>query len=110
VEEHGQFVAGKSHGKLFSVVNDGIIHSCSNFLMKMLMLLSRFSVLPALALEDGIIHCEIVEGAFDTNMFYSFINCLLNQMQPFPAAKSVIVMDNCWIHKHPAILELIESR
>lgn len=31
-------------------------------------------------------------------------------MQPFPAPNSVIVMDNCPIHKHPDIRELIESR
>lgn len=31
-------------------------------------------------------------------------------MQPFPALKSVIVMDNCAIHKAPEIRELIESR
>ena len=70
----------------------------------------RYSVLPALALEHGIIHCEIVEGAFDTDMFYTFISRLLDEMNPFPAPKSVIVMDNCQIHKHPAIVELIESR
>lgn len=67
-------------------------------------------MLPALALNDGIIHCEILEGAFDTNAFYLFISNLLDEMQPYPAPKSVVVMDNCRIHKHPEILELIESR
>jgi transposase len=67
-------------------------------------------VLPALALNDGIIHCDIIEGAFDTNTFYSFISHLLDEMQPYPAPKSVVVMDNCRIHKHPEILRLIESR
>jgi hypothetical protein len=43
-------------------------------------------------------------------LFYTFIDRLLDQMQPFPAPNSVIVMDNCRIHKHPAIVELIESR
>ena len=63
-----------------------------------------------LSLNDGIIHCDIVEGSFDTELFYTFINRLLDQMQPFPAPNSVIIMDNCRIHKHPAIVELIESR
>jgi hypothetical protein len=71
--------------------------------------LLRFSVLPALSM-DGILHCDIVEGAFDSELFYQFINRLLDEMQPFPARNSVIVMDNCRIHKNPAILELIESR
>ena len=39
---------------------------------------------------NGIIHCDIVEGAFDTELFYTFISCL---MEPFPAPNSVIVMD-----------------
>jgi hypothetical protein len=71
--------------------------------------LHRYSVLPALSLNDGIIHCDIVEGAFDTDSFYSFITRLLDKMQPFPAPQSVIVMDNCQIHKHPMILDLITT-
>jgi hypothetical protein len=70
----------------------------------------RFSVLPALSLNDGILHCDIVEGSFDSQLFYQFIERLLDQMQPYPAANSVIVMDNCRIHKHTDILELIEQR
>jgi transposase len=70
----------------------------------------RFSVLPAISYNDGIIHCEIVEGSFCTESFQCFVRRLLDQMQPFPAPNSVIVMDNCRIHKHPDIIELIESR
>ena len=35
--------------------------------------LTKFSVLPALSLHNGIIHCDIVEGSFCTETFYSFI-------------------------------------
>lgn len=70
----------------------------------------RFSVLPTLSLDDGILHCDIVEGAFNSGSFYTFIECTLDRMQPFPTPNSVIVMDNCRIHKHPEILELIESQ
>jgi hypothetical protein len=73
-------------------------------------LFSSFSVLPALSLQDGIIHCEIVKGSFCTETFYSFIAGLLDNMQPFPAPNSIIVMDNCRIHKHPNIVDLIHSR
>jgi len=59
---------------------------------------------------NGVIHCNIVEGAFDTESFYTFISRLLDVMEPLPAPNSVIVMDNCWIRKHPDILELIESK
>ncbi|KAF9234994.1 hypothetical protein BU15DRAFT_65215 [Melanogaster broomeanus] len=71
---------------------------------------TRFSVLPALSLQDGFLHCSIVEGSFCTESFTTFISGLLDSMQPFPAPNSVIVMDNCRIHKHPDIQELIESR
>jgi hypothetical protein len=75
-----------------------------------LILHCSFSVLPALSLTEGIIHCDILEGAFDTGSFYTFIERTLDQMQPYPSPNSVLVMDNCRIHKHPAIQELIESR
>ncbi len=51
----------------------------------------------------------IIEGSFNTESFTMFIVDLLNKMQPFPAPKSVIVMDNCKIHKAPEIREMIES-
>ncbi|KIK76451.1 hypothetical protein PAXRUDRAFT_74617, partial [Paxillus rubicundulus Ve08.2h10] len=60
-----------------------------------------FSVLPAISLNDGILHCNIVEGSFCGNTFKQFIERLLNNMQPYPASNSVIIMDNCVIHKHP---------
>lgn len=69
----------------------------------------RYSILPAITL-DGIIECNIVEGSFNTELFTTFIRGVLARMQPFPAPKSVIVMDNCKIHKAPEIRELIESR
>ncbi|KAF9228561.1 hypothetical protein BS17DRAFT_691477, partial [Gyrodon lividus] len=69
-----------------------------------------FSVLPALSLCNGILHCHIVEGSFCTETFTKFIERLLVPMNLFPAANSDIVMDNCQIHKHPNIQQLIESR
>ncbi|KAF5373459.1 hypothetical protein D9615_009436 [Tricholomella constricta] len=69
----------------------------------------RYSILPALSL-DGVINCQIVEGSYNTETFTDFISGLLDQMQPFPAPNSVIVMDNCRIHKAPHIIEMIEER
>lgn len=103
-------MAEKHLARLFSVVGGGLCFLLIVYHCDTQQLLIRFSVLPALALNDGIIHCDIVEGAFNSELFYSFTARLLDQMQPFPAPKSVIVMDNCRIHKHPEILELIESR
>jgi len=70
----------------------------------------RYSVLPALSRSDAILHCEIVQGSFNSDLFKIFIERLLTKMQPYPGPNSVIVMDNCRIHKHPDILAAIEER
>ena len=56
------------------------------------------------------VDCMVVQGAFNTILFTEFISGLLDKMNPFPLPRSVIVMDNCAIHKSPEIRELIESR
>lgn len=71
--------------------------------------IDRYSILPAITL-DGIIECTIIEGSFNTELFTEFIEDLLEKMQPFPANNSVVVMDNCKIHKAPEIRDLIEGR
>jgi transposase len=71
--------------------------------------LFRYSLLPALAL-DGMIYAKVVEGSFTSLLFRDFLKVVLDHMQPFPAPKSVIVMDNAQIHKDPAIIEMIEQR
>jgi hypothetical protein len=69
----------------------------------------RYSLLPALSL-DGIIYTNIVEGSFTGETFFDFIVGLLDHMQPFPGKNSVLVMDNCAIHKVSGIRETIEER
>lgn len=68
----------------------------------------RFSVLPALSL-DGILAVKIVEGSFTTELFKNFIDGLLDHMNPFPGPNSVIIMDNCRIHRAQAIRDMIEE-
>ena len=58
---------------------------------------SSYSILPALS-ADGIIYSEIRKGAFDGPSFVEFIDHLLDYMNPWPAARSVLMMDNCAIH------------
>ncbi|KIK77466.1 hypothetical protein PAXRUDRAFT_166742, partial [Paxillus rubicundulus Ve08.2h10] len=88
------------HGRAWSI--RGTKAQCKAFF--------SYLVLPALSLQQGILHCSIVEGWFCTESFMEFIRCLLDNMEPFPTPNSVIVMDNCSIHKHPDIQALVESR
>ena len=69
----------------------------------------RFSVLPAISL-DSMIDCMIVKGAFNTKLFTTFIKGLLDKMNPFPSPQSVLIMNNCSIHKAPEIHKIIEYR
>ena len=69
----------------------------------------RFSVLPALSL-DGILAVKIIEGSFTTKWFKAFVDGLLDHMTPFPGPNSVIVMDNCQIHRARAVRDMIEER
>ena len=83
---------------------------CLDFPNMLTYCMHSFSTLLALSLMEGILHCDIIEGVFDSNLFYTFISWLLDHMELFPGSNSVIIMDNCHIHKHPAILDLIESQ
>lgn len=69
----------------------------------------RYSVLPAISL-NGILDVKIIEGSFDSDSFARFIDGLLYHMNPFPGPNSVIVMDNCRIHKSDLVREIIEAR
>ena len=69
----------------------------------------RYSVLPTISL-DGMLECIIIEGSFNANSFAAFVDSLLDSMQPWPARNSVVIMDNCSIHKSDEMRQLIESR
>jgi transposase len=86
----------------------------------------RYSIVAALGL-DGYVAQRVVEGSVDGEEFFDFIVeegvrndflliplhlltlLQLPQMQPWPADRSVIVMDNCAIHKSDALREVIEA-
>jgi len=59
---------------------------------------------------DGILAVDIVEGSFTTAKFARFIDGLLDHMNPYPGPNSVIIMDNCRIHKSNVILDMIRER
>src|SRR6266481_6837892 len=95
------------YGRLFLFVENGeyIFYMSLDCLM---IRYARYSMLPAMSL-DWILHVDIVEGSFNTAHFAVFIRDLLNQMKPFPQPNSIIVMDNCSIHKFPDILDMITA-
>ena len=66
-------------------------------------------MLPVLSL-DGILYVDIIEGSYNMESFAIFIEGLLDQMNPFPQPNSIIIMDNCRIHKCPDILNMITTR
>ena len=69
----------------------------------------RYSVLPAMSL-DGILDVKMIEGSFDLDSFSRFIDGLLCHMSSFPGPNSVIVMDNCRIHKSDLVRDMVEAR
>ncbi|KAF9219458.1 hypothetical protein BS17DRAFT_646892, partial [Gyrodon lividus] len=67
----------------------------------------RFSVLPAITL-DGIIAYDIIEGPVDSQHFVRFLKVHMPFTNPYPGSCSVIIMDNCCIHKTKEVHVLIE--
>jgi hypothetical protein len=60
--------------------------------------------------HDGILAVDITKGSFNAEKFDDFIEGLLNQMNPFPGPNSVILLDNCRIHKNEQMLDKILER
>ncbi|KZV59347.1 hypothetical protein PENSPDRAFT_595645, partial [Peniophora sp. CONT] len=69
----------------------------------------RFSVLPAISLT-GVLHLDMRARTYNGPLFLNFIHGLLDNMNPFPAPNSVIVMDNASFHKGEAVRVAIEAR
>src|SRR5215472_1617805 len=104
--KHGRSRDNEPFGELSSFAGRGRF-SCSHSID--MLTFARFSILPALSM-DGILAVSIVQGSFNAISFSEFIESLLDQMRPFPEPNSVIVMDNCRIHKATWIRDMIEER
>ena len=73
------------------------------------LLLPRFSVLPAISLS-GILHLTIQDRSYTAADFTSFVDALLDQMNPFPGPNSVLIMDNASIHKSQQMIQMVQAR
>ncbi|QRW14035.1 DDE superfamily endonuclease [Ceratobasidium sp. AG-Ba] len=60
--------------------------------------------------HDGILTLQVIVGSVTAELFQDFIEQCLSHMQPYPGPKSVLIMDNCVIHKHQATLDMILER
>ena len=68
----------------------------------------RYSLLPGISLY-GVLGLDIKEGSFKRPDFESFLkHTLLPRMNPFPGVNSVLIVDNCTIHKGGNIQELCD--
>lgn len=95
------FVRGTRYAYLFQW---NLWHPHSQIVMNLAV--SRYSVLPAMSLS-GILAVDIREGSFTKASFKEFVEKLLTQMQNYPKPNSVIIMDNCRIHKSQEVLDMI---
>ncbi|KIM76786.1 hypothetical protein PILCRDRAFT_44277, partial [Piloderma croceum F 1598] len=68
---------------------------------------TKYSLVAAITTE-GYMATQVVPGSLDSFKFYNFIaEDVLPQMNPYPAERSVLVLDNCRIHHNDAIVELV---
>ncbi|KAG2053428.1 hypothetical protein BDR06DRAFT_867757, partial [Suillus hirtellus] len=69
----------------------------------------RYSLVAAITTE-GYIAAHAVEGSFDSQSFNEFIATkVLPYMNPFPAERSVLVLDNCHIHHNEELYDLVHD-
>ncbi|TFK19541.1 hypothetical protein FA15DRAFT_559936, partial [Coprinopsis marcescibilis] len=69
----------------------------------------RFSVLPALTWE-GMITMDIFEGSVNKECFIQFIcEDVAPLLNPFPAPRSIVILDNCAIHHDIEVRRIIED-
>ena len=57
----------------------------------------RYSILPAISL-DGVLHLDILTHSWTAEEFRSFVDVLLDKMNPYPQKNSVLVLDNANAH------------
>ncbi|KXZ56146.1 hypothetical protein GPECTOR_1g124 [Gonium pectorale] len=69
----------------------------------------RHSVLPIVT-SYGLLDWYIAEGSINTDRMKDFIQrCLARHLRPYPEPNSVVIMDNCRIHKGEEVVSMIEA-
>ena len=78
VDGPGRYVVERLPGKFSFAVARGELEQVE---LELIHFHSRYSVLPALSLEECVLHCDIIEGAFDTASFYTHSYATLSGSQ-----------------------------
>jgi len=69
---------------------------------------NRYSILPAISL-DGVLHLDILTCAWTAEEFRTFVDVLLDKMNPYPQRNSVLVLDNASVHHFDELREMVEA-
>jgi hypothetical protein len=70
---------------------------------------SRVSLVAAVDI-DGFFAWDYTEGTFDRNAFHkSMINNVLHLMNPFPAPRSILIIDNAKIHCYSELIDAVHA-
>lgn len=59
---------------------------------------------------SGVLHLSIQDRPYTAADFTSFVDVLLDRMNPFPGENSVLIMDNASIHKSQQMVQMIYAR
>lgn len=69
----------------------------------------RYSILPAISL-DGVLHLDILTCSWTAEEFRSFVDILLDKMNPYPEKNSVLILDNASAHHFEDLQEMVEGQ
>jgi len=68
----------------------------------------RYSALGPFVLDDGFLDSFVIEGGFDNESFLIALHqCVIPYLNPYPQERSVLVMDNCRIHRQHEVAQAV---
>ena len=71
---------------------------------------TRYSVLGPFVMDEGFLDNCIIEGGFTSEMFlHALVQCVLPHMNPFPQERSVLLLDNCIIHRLYGVVQAVHK-
>ncbi|KJA13536.1 hypothetical protein HYPSUDRAFT_94813, partial [Hypholoma sublateritium FD-334 SS-4] len=65
----------------------------------------QYSILPTISL-DGVLHLDILTRSWTAEEFRSYMDILLDKMNPYPQRNSVLILDNASAHHFDGLREI----